>query len=371
MSEIASLQKYKLDEGVEIEYDPANHLPPDSFSDKLGRMSALALVFERYLNQAHERPSRLLIPGIGTGILACNVMVGLNYAHAKTRYAGSPLHIDAFDINPSSVETAAKNIKAVSQQLGQSAIEFSFNIFEADWNDKELWQQLSKNPYHHVVANPPYLPSNEDGQRREYYKQAPKNTMFTPGDQYEPYRTLMRHMPEVLSSELGSGLLFRLPVRPFDWQVIEDLVTQHFDKQEIAYDISAAECVFGHGPWGPIRWGRYVALTRANDYIRSTAELFFRGAATTSLEFADVLQGKLLNQHQCFEIDVNTNKRHGTFPGSRQAAATLMSRYDDFKLIHPNRRPQTLGNLNDAEIQEIWRWLSPNATLDTNDRKSI
>ncbi|HYH75251.1 MAG TPA: hypothetical protein VD735_04805 [Candidatus Saccharimonadales bacterium] len=206
----ASLYEYRL-EGVyagglpdapPVLYDPARHLPPDVASESLAGYDGQAALrrVDSKKGSGADTPLRVLVPGIGVGTLACSFL-----AHEQKQQAlgATPIHIDGFDIDPSAVDLAKRNLS------GYTTTRFSCNIYQADWNRTETWESLSPHAYNLILFNPPYLPDAEASVIRASYAQVPKTATAGGKDGLDHFRRVIPQLPSLMDHRNGSTLLFR------------------------------------------------------------------------------------------------------------------------------------------------------------------
>jgi len=191
-----------LHEAPPMLYDPTRHLPPDAASESLAGydgQAALQLVSNKEGFDS-DKPFRVLVPGIGVGTLACSFL-----AHEqKLRTLGeTPIHVDGFDIDPSAVAMAKRNL------LGYATTRFSHNLYQADWNQAETWEALSPHSYNLILFNPPYLPDAEAAIIRPSYAHVPKAAVAGGEDGLDHFRCVLPQLPRLMDYQNGSTLLFR------------------------------------------------------------------------------------------------------------------------------------------------------------------
>jgi methylase of polypeptide subunit release factors len=215
---MAGTETYTLRRGSVIAFDRERHCPPDVVSEAIGADAAGMAAWYRLVHDEPGRPVRLLVPGIGTGIDAAGFIEDLHSdPDAGSLWTPRNVSIDAFDIDPASVETATENItRQIERRWGKDA-PVTFRCFEGDWSDPGFMGSLPRSQesygYTHILVNPPYAKSENEQKEsmRPGYEVVPEQALFGGPDGAEHYRQLAPKIPAMLTPEPGAGATVRLP----------------------------------------------------------------------------------------------------------------------------------------------------------------
>jgi methylase of polypeptide subunit release factors len=193
--------------------DPAEALPPDRISEYLGELAFTAVKWADFLHDpAADEPftARILIPGIGSGIIAAGLLSARTRQISEQRYmAHVPLHIDAYDISEAAVATARHNLEPYLDDD-----DITLNLYQASWRDAATWQGIAE-PYTTVVINPPFLSRERAAQIRAGYDDVPPTALVdTTGDE-DGLGEYLHLLPEValhIAHQPGAAVLGRFAV---------------------------------------------------------------------------------------------------------------------------------------------------------------
>src|ERR1700733_13278004 len=183
---LGGIETFRLQTGVEMQFDPNLSLRPDEGSEEMGYQAAEVLNFIWHRNRDLGRPLRVLDISCGTGVC---LMACLSHAAAPTEIEGLGIDIDEYSIqqtnqNLSSLLGEGRSIKAEALQ--------------ADWYDNALWPALSQRPWDVIVSNFPYLAAGTSV--RAGYGNTPRQRMYVEGDdQLVHYRQVLPLTTRLLS----------------------------------------------------------------------------------------------------------------------------------------------------------------------------
>jgi methylase of polypeptide subunit release factors len=184
-----------------VDYDPEKVLPPDIGAECMAQDAVKLIQWARLLRgDTYDQPSpvRLLIPGVGSGIIACSIIVQLM---REGNYLGGQLCIDAFDLSPDACKTADRNVRRF-MDLG----EVTLRIWQHDWQDRLV--SVPDNSYDVIMVNPPYLP--EGRKVPDSYNDTPGGALYAGDDGLEAYRYMLPGMIRKLDqSKPGSFAMGR------------------------------------------------------------------------------------------------------------------------------------------------------------------
>lgn len=211
-----------------VEFDPFKVLPPDAMSEYMGRVAFRGAWYARFLSDDRDFSARVLIPGVGSGIIAAGLISEqMKWIERGEYLADFPIHIDSFDISPDAVTIAEANINRQAK-LGHG---ITSQIYLDDWRDLRSEVANNDKSYDVIVMNPPYL--TEYGLRdiREGYDATPQsNLVDCSGNRFGlgEYEHLLPVASRLTKGQPGSVILGRFAVGAGSSSRITDMLHEEF-----------------------------------------------------------------------------------------------------------------------------------------------
>lgn len=351
-------------------WDPESGIcPPDRLSLWHTDDLATAIRLRRYANQDTEEVIRVAIAG-DTGLYAISLIEKLT--EAQDPYADGPLHLEVFDADPNALATATRNIDA----CGRYMVGFSANIFQADWNEDDVWHYLRDNPVHFLISNPPFLPTKYMPRLREPYSGTSERALDGGEDGLDHVRTIVGHAPSVLISNGPTGVFIRYSYHS-NQKDMEDIIEEAFAngteyQARFRSRYGAGPSSLGQEGLSRILMGEDRILATANVDVRPVkdflGEPIHSRAADISLQHAAILGGTVLSNSLYLELrllrqdtDMSFTEEQLLVSGMRYMIAKMGHRYTSLRELgylpgwEHRRLSEALGARRFHELQDAVR----------------
>lgn len=352
----------------DFQWDPESGIcPPDRLSLWHTQDLAMAIRLRRYARQDSEEEIRVAIAG-DTGLYTIGLIQKL--VEAKDPYAEGPLQVDVFDTDPNALATAERNIATYGRYL----VGFSANIFQADWNEDEVWQRFRDNPVHFLISNPPFLPTPQLRKLRAAYGVTSPTALDGGTDGLDHVRALLEHSSDALVDEGPTGVFLRYSYHS-DQAVVGDTIDHAFANSPHHYQKSLRTRYAA----GPSSLGMALNdITRGDDRILATASVGIRpvndvmgnpvneAAARLSLQHAAVLGGVVLSKSMYqelrtlrLEIDLSFAEEQVLISGLHYMTIKMGRRFNSFRQLgylpgwEYRRLATTFGHRKLTAVQNI------------------